>query len=70
MVSTGTNDPTGFSDSVSRHDLIGLARDGSAAHWLARCSNVLVLLDQRMRCEAIARVLSLDDDTIRMPPSM
>ncbi len=55
----------GFLDSVSRQDLIELARDGSAAHRLARRANALVLLDQAMRCEAIARVLLLDDDTIR-----
>ena len=28
-------------------------------------ANALVLLDDRMSCEAIAKVLSLDDDTIR-----
>ncbi len=55
----------GFLDSVSRQDLIELARDGSAAHRLARRANALVLLDQGMSCEAIARVLLLDDDTIR-----
>jgi hypothetical protein len=41
----------GFLDSESRKDLIELARDGSAAHRLARRANALVLL--------------LDDDTIR-----
>ena len=48
-----------------RQDLIELARDGSAAHRLARRVNALVLLDQGMSCEAIARVLLLDDDTVR-----
>ncbi len=55
----------GFLDNVSRQDLIELARDGSAAHHLARRANALVLLDQGMSCEAIARVLLLDDDTVR-----
>ena len=55
----------GFLDSVSRQDLIELARDGSAAHRLARRANALVLLDQGMSCEAIATVLLLDDDTVR-----
>jgi len=55
----------GFLDSVSRQDLIDLARDGSAAHRLARRANALVLLDQGMSCEAIATVLLLDDDTVR-----
>ena len=55
----------GFLDKASRQDLIELARDGSAAHRLARRANALVLLDDAMSCEAIANVLFLDDDTIR-----
>ena len=55
----------GFLDSESRRDLIELARDGSAAHRLARRANALVLLDDGMSCEAVAKVLLLDDDTIR-----
>ncbi len=55
----------GFLDKESRQDLIELARDGSAAHRLARRANALVLLDDGMSCEAIATVLFLDDDTIR-----
>jgi transposase len=56
----------GFLDSESRQDLIELARDGSAAHRLARRANArLVLLDDGMSCEATAKVLLLDDDTIR-----
>jgi len=55
----------GFLDRESRQDLIELARDGSAAHRLARRANALVLLDDGMSCEAIAKVLLLDDDTIR-----
>ena len=55
----------GFLTPDSRRDLIDLARDGSAAHRLARRANALVLLDDGMGCEAIARVLFVDDDTIR-----
>lgn len=55
----------GFLDPASRKDLIELTRDGSAAHRLGRRANALVLLDDGMSCEAIARVLFLDDDTIR-----
>ena len=55
----------GFLDRESRQDLIELARNGSAAHRLARRANALVLLDDGMSCEAIAKVLLLDDDTIR-----
>ena len=55
----------GFLDSESRQDLIELTRDGSAAHRLARRANALLLLDDGMSCEAVAKVLYLDDDTIR-----
>jgi transposase len=55
----------GFLDKGSRRDLTELARDGSAAHRLARRANARVLLDDGMSCEAIAKVLLLDDDTIR-----
>ena len=55
----------GFLDSESRRDLIELARDGAAAHRLARRANALVLLDDGMSCEAIGKVLFLDGDTIR-----
>jgi len=55
----------GFLGAVEREELIELARDGSAAHRLARRANALVLLDDGMSCEAIAKVLLLDDDTIR-----
>ena len=55
----------GFLDPESRSDLIELTRDGSVAHRLARRANALLLLDDGMSCEAIAKVLFLDDDTIR-----
>ena len=55
----------GFLDIELRQNLIELARDWSAAHRLARRANALVLLDDGMSCEAIAKVLLLDDDTIR-----
>ena len=55
----------GFLDPESRRDLIDLARDGLSAHRLARRANALVLLDDGMSCASIAKVLFLDDDTIR-----
>ena len=55
----------GFLDSESRQDLIELTRDGSAAHRLARRANALLLLDDGMSCQSVAKVLYLDDDTIR-----
>ena len=63
--STGWMIRPGFLDTASRQDLIELARDGSAAHRLARRANALVLLDDGMSCAAVAKVLLLDDDTIR-----
>jgi hypothetical protein len=55
----------GFLDRESRRDLIELTRDGSAAHRLSHRANALVLLDGGMSCEAIAKVLFVDDDMIR-----
>ena len=55
----------GFLDPESRKDLTELARDGSAAHRLGRRANALVLLDQGMSCGDVAKVLLLDDDTVR-----
>jgi transposase len=56
----------GFMDPEARRDLIELARDCSAAHHLARRANALVLLDQGMSCSDVAKVLLLDDDTVRI----
>ena len=55
----------GFLDSESRRAMIELARDGSVAYRLARRANALVLLDDGMSCAAVAKVLFLDNDTIR-----
>src|ERR1035437_5929908 len=54
-----------FLSPDDRADLIALARNGSAAHRLARRANALVLLDDGWSCENVARALLLDDDTIR-----
>jgi hypothetical protein len=59
------HDPRRLPDPESRSDLIELTRDGSVAHRLARRANALLLLDDGMSCEATAKVLFLDDDTIR-----
>ena len=55
----------GFLDASIRQDLIALVRDGKAETRLTRRANALLLLDDGMSCEAIAKVLYLDDDTIR-----
>jgi hypothetical protein len=43
-------------------DLVALARDGSAAHRIARRANALVLFDDGWNCERVAVALLLDDD--------
>jgi transposase len=55
----------GFLDEESRDDLIELARDGLAETRLTRRAHALVLLDNGMSCVDVARLLFLDDDTIR-----
>jgi hypothetical protein len=53
----------GFLLGDGRSALIALVRDGSVTHRLARRANSLVLLDDGLSCEQVARVV--DDDTIR-----
>jgi transposase len=55
----------GFLSAADRAELTALARDGSAAHRLARRANALVLLDCGWSYEMVAGALLLDDDTIR-----
>jgi transposase len=55
----------GFLDQSIRADLITLVRNGKAETRLTRRANALLLLDDGMSCEEIAKVLYLDDDTIR-----
>jgi transposase len=55
----------GFLDAETRQDLIDLARDGSVEHRLGRRANALVLLDRGMSCKEVAKLLFVDDDTIR-----
>lgn len=56
---------SGFLDGESRRDLIDLARDVSALHGLGRRANALVLLDDGMSCARVAKLLFVDDDTVR-----
>ena len=55
----------GFLDPEARKDLTELARDGSAAHRLGRRANALVLRDDGMSYAGVAKVLLIDDDTVR-----
>lgn len=54
-----------FLSESSRQELLALARDVSAAHGLARRANAIILLDRGMNCEAVGKVLLVDDDTVR-----
>ena len=56
---------SGFLDAESRQDLLDLAKDGSSPHRLSRRANALLLLDDGMTCDQVARVLFIDDDTVR-----
>jgi transposase len=55
----------GFLSSEERKELARLARDGSAAHRVARRANAILLLDDGWSCEQVAKALYLDDDTVR-----
>jgi len=55
----------GFLSEDDRKALIALARDGAEACRVTRRANALVLLDDGMSCQDVARVLLFDDDTIR-----
>jgi transposase len=49
-----------------RAELIGLMRGGSVAHRIARRANAMLLLDDGLGCEQVAKVFYLDDDTVRI----
>jgi transposase len=55
----------GFLSNAERQELLALARDGLAEHRLARRANAILLLDEGLSCERVAKVLYLDDDTVR-----
>ncbi len=54
-----------FLDDSTRKELIHLMQDGKAESRVTRRANALLLLDDGLSCEAIAKVLYKDDDTIR-----
>ncbi|PSJ49378.1 IS630 family transposase, partial [Mesorhizobium ephedrae] len=55
----------GFLSKDGRAHLEALVRRPSEKHGVARRANAILLLDDGMSCEAVARVLYLDDDTVR-----
>ena len=55
----------GFLSGEQRAHLEALVRRPSERHGIARRANAMLLLDDGLSCEAVARVLYLDDDTVR-----
>ena len=55
----------GFLREEDRKALVALARDNLSAGRVTRRANALVLLDDGMSCQEVAKVLLFDDDTIR-----
>src|SRR5271163_144706 len=55
----------GFVSEGDRKALVALARDNLSAGRVTRRANALVLLDDGLSCQEVAKVLLFDDDTIR-----
>jgi len=54
-----------FLSASDRRELLSCVRRQREDHGIARRANALLLLDDGMSCAQIARVLFLDDDTVR-----
>jgi hypothetical protein len=59
------HDPPGFLSSAGRIELEACVRRQREDHGIARRANAILLLDDGESCARIAKVLYLDDDTIR-----
>jgi transposase len=55
----------GFLSSEERAHLDALVRRSNERHGVARRANAILLLDDGLSCEQVARVLYVDDDTVR-----
>ena len=55
-----------FLSAADRADLVAIAKDGLEEHRIARRANALILLDRGMRFEEVAKVLLIDDSTVRV----
>jgi transposase len=55
----------GFLNEEGRAYLQAIVRRPSEKHGFARRANAILLLDDGLSCEEVARVLYLDDDTVR-----
>ena len=54
-----------FLDQEQREELQQITRRPSESHGVARRANAILLLDDDWSCEQIAKVLYIDDDTVR-----
>ena len=55
----------GFLDEQERADCLRVAKDGREEHRFSRRANALLLLDDGMPYEQVAKALYLDDSTVR-----
>ena len=55
----------GFLSASERADLKTVIRHPSEIHGVARRATAILLLDDGLSCAEVARVLYLDDDTVR-----
>ncbi|MCW5698771.1 MAG: IS630 family transposase [Rhodospirillales bacterium] len=55
----------GFLPAKERRALVKVARNGLCEHRVARRANAIVLLNDGWSCEAVAKALLVDDDTVR-----
>ena len=54
-----------FLSAAERTELVKIARNGLEEHRIARRANALILLDDEMSYEQVAKVLLIDDSTVR-----
>ncbi len=54
-----------FLSLQDRQDLLACVKRQREEHGVARRANALLLLDDGKSCQEIAKVLYLDDDTVR-----
>lgn len=55
----------GFVSASDHAALLALAKNGAVAHRLGRRANAILLLNDGLSCAEVAKVLFLDDDTVR-----
>ena len=54
-----------FLTPAERKEMLGCVKSQTEEHGIARRANALLLLDEGKSCSQIAKVLYIDDDTVR-----